>query len=467
MQDVMKKIFIFSIACFQVISSLAQNKTYDLIDYVVPKAISGKKWKEEATGNIRSYVATNRKDGSWCRIAIVKSTVSKGGIDVDFESEWQELVVKNYHPAGQPQVSEPEESDGWKVKAGSANFTFNGKDAVVLLTTASGFERCMSIVVTTNNQDYLSPAQSFLESVQLKKPGNIPGKGKSGSKQAVTATRQDGFHFNTSNFDDGWTSTVQEDWVEVKKGSVRVLLHYPREGTVFPADPEPLTNAAWNILVAPRYSHLRNYRTAYISTYNRPCLGMGYAKENSSGKEVFVMLFRQGEGWLEFITPDKSSFIQEFKFDPETVQWDTDSDLMIPLKNMSGYNKFAVATSDFKGKWTSDFTGIQQMYNVYTGNYAGMNMHQSNIIFEFKGGNSYYWKLIAVNGMVGNMKFDQVESSGTFSVPNNWQLRCSKIERGPKLYHAFWSCIKGARILNLLDAEYPGSGMYTQFGLAK
>jgi hypothetical protein len=85
----------------------------------------------------------------------------------------------------------------------------------------------------------------------------------------------------------------------------------------------------------------------------------------------------------------------------------------------------------------------------------------------FKTGNTYNWKLIAVNGMVGNMKFDHVESSGTFSVPNNWQLQCSKIEKGPKLYHAFWSCIKGARILNLLDADAPGSGIYTQYGLAK
>jgi hypothetical protein len=246
-----------------------------------------------------------------------------------------------------------------------------------------------------------------------------------------------------------------------------VLLHYPKDGTVFAADPEPLTNAAWDILVAPRYSNLRNYRTAYISTYNRPYLGMGYAKENSTGKEVFIVLFRRGGVWIEFVTPDKNTFIQEYKVDPETVQWDTDSDLLNPLVNMSGYNRFAVAASDFKGKWTSDFTGIQQMYNVYTGNYAGMNMHQSSIVFDFKAGNTYYWKLMAVNGMVGNMKYDQVESNGTFSVPNNWQLKCSKIEKGPKLYHAFWSCIKGARILNLLDADAPGSGMYTQYGLAK
>ncbi len=283
-----------------------------------------------------------------------------------------------------------------------------------------------------------------------------------------TAAKQDGFAFTTTNFDDGWTGTVQEDWVEVTKGNIKVLLHYPKEGTIFPADPEPMTNAAWNILVAPRYSNLKNYKTAYISTYNRPYLGMGYATENSSGKEVFIVLFHQGQtGWIEFITPDKNTFMQQYKLDPETVRWDTESELMNPLAQMQGYNRFAVAATDFNGRWTSDFTGIQQMYHVYTGQYAGMNMNQSNEEFDFKAGNSYNWKLLVVNGMVGNTKFNQVKSAGTFSVPGNWQIQFSIIEDRPRTYNAFFSCIKGARILNLLDAQSPGSGIFTQYGMAK
>lgn len=284
----------------------------------------------------------------------------------------------------------------------------------------------------------------------------------------VTPGISSGFKFNTSNFDDGWTSTVQEDWVEVTKGNIKVLLHYPKEGTIFPADPEPVTTAAWNILVAPRYSNLQNYKTAYISTYNRPYLGMGYATEIASGKNVFVVLFRQGQtGWVEFIAPDKNSFIQQYKFDPEAIRWDSESELMNPLANMTVYNKFAVDAADLKGKWTSDFTGIQQLYNVYTGNYAGMNINQSNEEFVFGEGGSYSWKLLVINGMVGNTQYNQVKSSGTFMVPNNWQVHFTKIESGPKTFNAFWSCIKGARILNLLDAQYPGSGIYTKYGLAK
>lgn len=369
---------------------------------------------------------------------------------------------------------------GWKVTADKAAEKYNWleRDGKYVLAYFYAAKKENSIYFAESNQAPAGLSNTPADNTQIQNstpagetvsttPVQEPTQEKPAlPDNAVTPAISTGFKFNTSNFADGWTATEQSDWVEVTKSNVKVLLHYPKEGTVFPADPEPLTNAAWNILVAPRYSNLKNYRTAYITTYNRPYLGMGYLTENATGKEVFVLLFRQGGGWLEFITPDKNTFIQQYKFDPETIRWDSETDLLQPLLNMSGYNRFAVAASDFSGKWTSDFTGIQQMYHVYTGNYAGMNMHQSSIVFDFKG-NSYYWKLTAVNGMVGNMKYDKVESSGTFSVPNNWQLQCSKIEKGPKLYHAFWSCIKGARILNLLDADYPGSGIYTQYGMAK
>jgi hypothetical protein len=195
---------------------------------------------------------------------------------------------------------------------------------------------------------------------------------------------------------------------------------------------------------------------------------MGYATENATGRNVFIVLFRQGQsGWLEFVAPDKNSFIQQYKFDPETIQWDSESDLMIPLAKMTSYNKFAIAAADFKGKWTSDFTGIQQLYYVYTGNYAGMQINQSNEEFVFAAGNSYNWKLLAVNGVIGNVAYNQVKSAGQFTVVNNWQIHFTKIENKARTYHAFWSCIKGARILNLLDADFPGSGIYTKYGLAK
>jgi hypothetical protein len=318
---------------------------------------------------------------------------------------------------------------------------------------------------TYSNAWYYSPISTNNTAIKLPDEQQIlPEEIKT---KPAKQTAMNGFAYANTNFDDGWIATVEEDWVEVKKENIKVLLHYPKEGTVFPADPEPLTNGAWNILVAPRYKNLKNYKTTSITTYNRPYLGMGYATEIATEKNVFIVFFLQDRTWIEFIAPDKNTFIQQFKFDPETIKWDSESDLMIPLANMTRYNKFAIAASDFKGKWTSDFTGIQQMYNVYTGQYAGMNMNQSKEEFIFNEGKTYSWKLLVVNGMVGNVKYNEVKSSGKLEVPNNWQVKFSMIETRARTYNAYWSCIKGARILNLLDADYPGSGIYEKFGLAK
>ena len=57
----------------------------------------------------------------------------------------------------------------------------------------------------------------------------------------------------------------------------------------------------------------------------------GYLTDKASGKEVFVLLFRQEGGWFEFISPDKNSFMQQYKFDPETIRWDSETDLLKPF----------------------------------------------------------------------------------------------------------------------------------------
>jgi hypothetical protein len=101
-----------------------------------------------------------------------------------------------------------------------------------------------------------------LTKIDPKQPTTIPAVNKN-------------FAFNLTNFDDGWTSTVKEDWVEVTKGSIKVLLHYPKEGTIFPADPAPLTNAAWDIFGCTRYSDLKNYKNKLYYYLRQALFGHG------------------------------------------------------------------------------------------------------------------------------------------------------------------------------------------------
>jgi hypothetical protein len=440
------------------VSSAQRRETFDLATYTIPAG-----WKKTTqTANVISYVATNNQAGTYVQVGIYASTASKGGLKADFESEWQELIVKTYHPSDMPQLTPAETRNGWQAQAGAAPFEFNGAQSAAMLVTASGFSRCLSIAVLTNTNAYEQEIQSFLESVELAQPQanaqttnskneGSPVGGKLPATNPTTKTQGNGqFRFTTTNFDDGWIGTAEEDWVRVTKGNIHVLLHFNNDKVdLSSADHATISNNAWNTLVAPRYSSLSNYHVMGVTlNYDRPYLISGEVTDNESGKRRFVSLFRKTKNvWVEIICPDRQTFINTFGVDAPKVDYYADDSMWIGLTKLYGYNKFAVDAADLNGTWTSDFSGMTQYVNAYTGASAGMDTYSSNEKFEFGPGNTYKWNIGAASGFVGNLKYQSAKSSGTFSVPNNWQVSFSDIEGKPKTYDASFSCLKGARIL--------------------
>lgn len=450
-----------------------QQETFGLLSYTIPSD-----WKKELKQNSVVYSKVNNSTRGWVQLGVYKETASKGSVDADFDSEWSQIV----QPLG---VADPaqnisvQEFDGWKMKTGTGNFAFNGSSASTSLTVFSGYNVCLSIITNSNTTDFTSLVDGIFATLQLTQPENSqpvntqPANNQPEQPAATggqllnpaTPAYKDNFAFNTTNFDDGWISAIQPDWVEVTKANIRVLLHYPKDGTIFPADPGPLTDAAWNILVAPRYSNLQNYKTTYINTYIRPYIGMAYATDNATQQKVFVVLFRQSAGWLEVEAPDKNTFIQYFHFDPETIRWDSETDPLKTLDGMIGRNRFAVAVSDLSntGEWNSNFSSNTFWTNVYTGNSAGMSTYSSSSWFVFGKNQTYTWQLIAANSAGGFTNTAQAKGAGSFRAVNNWQLEFDNIEGKKKTYDVYFTAMKGARVLFMNDAQYPGSGVFTGY----
>ncbi len=286
----------------------------------------------------------------------------------------------------------------------------------------------------------------------------MPGEQEITSEEIKTVPAQqtsgNGFAFTTSNFNDGWVATVKADWVQVTKGTTIVLIHYPNKqaDTYNSVLMDGLKNA-WNVLVAPRYSAGSNFEFKPLTNWEPIEFAEADMVEKSSGRQVHVVLFKKnyssGSGkYLEFITPGKAAFEQEFcAYHEGSSGWEK-------IENMATYNKFAVAASDLSGKWTSDFSGAIQYVNAYTGFDAGMDTHASKENFQFGPGNNYQWDLGVASGPVGNIKFQSVKSSGDFSMVSNWQVKFSDIEGKPRTFSTYFSCIKGLRILWLDDKSY-------------
>lgn len=446
----MKTIFILAlIMCSSVAHS--QQQTFDIFTFTPPKT-----WSKSVKENSILYTFINNQQRTWAQIDLLKSTTSKGSIAADFESEWKELVAKRYGVVGKPLGIDSQSFQGYKLWTGLGKFVFNKDTASVLLNTFSNGVRCASFLLLSNTTAYGKTLDKFVASVNLAKPNAVPQK----NPVVVNTPSTTGFQFNTTNFDDGWTSVVKEEWVEANKGNVKVLLHYPRkEDEKYFPDRLEQVNTFWNLLVAPRYSNLRNYETPINFLAETAFFASGLVQEQATGKDVWVTLFKKGKtGWIEIITPDKQTFVNNFRVNSPDAYFN-DWDLLV---NLSGLNRFALGENDLVGKWSNQFTGSTAYYGLYTGVYAGSSTYASEQNFVFERTKTYKWNLVVgQSGINTTMQVDKANASGTYKLLNNWQVWFSEIERRPKTYNAYFSCIKGARILWLQDVEY---GSYTAYG---
>src|SRR5687768_10043402 len=117
------KYFIVLAFTFSLANLLAQQKqTFDLATYTAPSG-----WTQTSnTSSVVGYTITNNEKGTYCQIGLYASTSSKGSVQADFESEWEDLIVKSYKPSAKPDLIPAASENGWDAQAGVAPFEFNG-----------------------------------------------------------------------------------------------------------------------------------------------------------------------------------------------------------------------------------------------------------------------------------------------------------------------------------------------------
>lgn len=448
----MKKALCILVLFCSITKAFGQTETFGLASYSTPKG-----WKKEKTENAVQFTKEDAATGTYCAISLFKALPATNDAEENFNLAWSSVVQKMVPVVTQPEMQKPELENGWQILSGYAAFDKDGNKGVAILVTASSSNKMVNMIALTNTDVYEKDMMSFIESINLKKqvveknnevkdiaPEHI-------NKPQVKSSN--GFTFTSTNFDDGWNSTVKEDWVEVAKGNVIILLHYPNK--IADAHNFVLLDGlknAWDVLVAPRYSSATNMQFRSSGSWESIEFGEADMIQNSTGKKVHVVLFKKnfnnGSGkYIEFITPDKATFEQAFaSFESAAANYGSGAGFD-KMANMVTYNKFAVSATDLKGGWTSNFSGMTQYVNAYTGANAGANTHASNESFVFGNGNSYQWDLGVASGFVGNIKFQSVKSKGTFSMLNNWQVKFSDIEGKAKTYDVKFLCIKGARVL--------------------
>ena len=445
------------------LSTYAQKETFDLTTYAIPKG-----WKKQQKENTVQFIKQDKASGGYCIITLYKSVEAGADAKKNFDTTWDAVIKTLVTVAGPPQMLAPGKEDGWELQSGSSPFESDGSKGVAILATISGYQRMINLVVLTNTNAYEKEITDFTASMNFKKPAASIAKNNTTTGKTVIATNNSnmatqastGFAFTTTNFDDGWTSTVQEDWVQVTKGSIKILIHYPNaKADAYNAVLKESDYNAWNILVAPRYSNMSNFEWKTIQSWQSITFVQADATENATGKKVHIVLFKEhysnGSGaYLEFITDSKADYENEFgAYRQESYGWEKTA-------NMQFRNKFAIGAGDLTGTWTNNFSGMTQYVNAYTGASAGADTHASSQKFEFAAGGTYKWDIGVASGFVGSIKFQSAKSNGKFTLLNPWQVHFSEMEGKPKTYDAYFSCVKGGRLLWLSDVTYPGYSAY-------
>lgn len=271
-----------------------------------------------------------------------------------------------------------------------------------------------------------------------------------------TPASQQGFAFFTTNFDDGWTSVIQNDWVLVSKGDIKVYLWYalPYNASDFSGTGLVERDYYWENYVSKYYTiETRQYKdNGEVLGSQKPSYIEGWATDKQTGERRFIGMRLDIAPNTAYITigsaRDEASLWNQFPkanggaFSPSD------------LSNMSRYNKFAISESDVQGTWSKGNSSTAQWYYVtpsgYEG-YAGMTIAATSATFTFNNGGSYTSIHNGATGTVGNLSTFQQNYKGNYTV-GNWTLTATNRWQGKTdNFEACFVAVKGGRILCLRE----------------
>lgn len=160
----MKKIFLLLLLA-ATITGFAQKTVFDIASFKIPEG-----WKKEQKTDLVILNAPENKSHTFCIITVYKSIGGTGEALADFQAAWKGLVADRLSVTETPAAEKGDPVNGWSTNTGTAAFSIQGTNGVAVLTTFSGYNKAMSILVITNDPASQQTLDHFFSSIDLKKP---------------------------------------------------------------------------------------------------------------------------------------------------------------------------------------------------------------------------------------------------------------------------------------------------------
>jgi hypothetical protein len=260
----------------------------------------------------------------------------------------------------------------------------------------------------------------------------------------------DGYTFSTTNFDDGWTSSIAPAYVLVEKGdnSIYLLFAVPYNASQFSGTGVRDAEYYWDQYVTQYFTiQTKQFNDGGSIALKSPYME-GMAVDKRTGKSCFVGMYLNivpnAVTIVMGTAPDEAAYRQLFPKANDPFGSD--------LSAKTRYNKFAIASSDLIGKWQNGKTETAQWYYTspagYEG-YAGMTVAATSATFQFSGNGTYQSIQNGATGAVGNMQTFQQEFKGEYTV-TDWSLTATKRYSGKtSRFDAYTIAVQGGRLLRL------------------
>jgi len=270
------------------------------------------------------------------------------------------------------------------------------------------------------------------------------------NKPVQLASSNGSFQYTTSNFDDGWVSSIQKDYVLVEKNNSTVYLNFyvPYNASQFSGTGIRDAEFFWDNYVTKLFRVETKQFKDGSNIAMKPPYMEGNATDIRTGKSCFIgmylLIVPNAVSLVIGTAPDENSFRRIFPNANDPFGSD--------LAAMTRYNKFAIGQNDIFGTWQNGNTSTMQWaYETPSGyqGYAGMTVASTSGTFNFSGNGAYTSIHNGATGAVGNMSTFQQEYKGAYTV-SNWNITATNRYGGKTdSFDASFTAIRGGRVLKL------------------
>jgi hypothetical protein len=432
---------------------LAQQKQFDIFSFTPPANYQLKEQQQR--------ILYERTEGNtFCQIHLWP--VQQGAADpqANFKTDWDHFAGNPYK-TGDPKEKQTLKLGDWNVVTGVAVATMEGMPFIVSVSTFTQNNLSWCIITQFNDEKYTTDVDAFVGSITtdvkkfkgINNPQQQPANPPTPSQNDNSTTSNSGITKSTTTFDDGWTSTITKDYVQVTKNGTEVRLYYADAKI----DQRRNTNTNvfepyyWDVIVKPAFNTGQAFvREKEQYSYGKEDIWEATVTNKQNGKAGYLgmrLVFNNGACRPIVVTaPDKNTYYSQFGTDEDFTK-------------MFTYNKFAVAQKDVIGKWKSFEAGSMDYYNIYTGDYAGMSTAATNDEFVFNSNGTYQSEHAGTITFKGSVSHGKSVYKGKFSV-SDWKLTASNREANdPGEFACQFEAVKGGYMLRLVNKKFSGDAM--------